>query len=456
MTFHSVLFPKPDVRWQPERPDPPDYFVDLHLDRVIDAITARWATYNLKPYFFAGPLDADTIRYRQAIMKDLECGAVLDAIRLFARAMHLMRNHLEQAERLYYRYQKKRWFLDAVHIYCTGIGRLRQDLDDVDLESRGLLDFRDFLRRYIESESFTALLADTKAVLQALSALHYSLVIKDFRVQVQLYDGEDDYSAEIEKTFAKFQQYAVEDYRFEFANAGQSNHVQEAILERLARLHPGVFAALDRYYKGHGMFLDETITAFDREIHFYMACLDYLSKLQQAGLPFCYPEMTNETKEIYSHDGFDLGLADKLVSLGVPVVCNDFYLKGRERIFVVTGPNQGGKTTFARAFGQMHYLAGIGCPVPGRKARLFLFDQIFTHFEKEENITDLQGHLADELIRIRSILDKAAPNSIVILNETFNSTTLKDATSLSKKVIGELIERDSLGVFVTFIDELTV
>ena len=368
--------------------------------------------------------------------------------------MRIMRAYLVQSDKLYYKYQKERMFLDAVSIYCNAVNCLVHDLSRADLESRGFLAFHAYLETFAESNPFTSLLAETKKLIDDLSSIKYCLLIKGDSIKVRKYESEIDYSAEVEETFEKFKQGAVKDYRAEFPDGLSINHVEAGVLDFVAKLYPDIFLSLDDYCAKNTNYLNETIGLFDREIQFYIAYLEFVAKFRRAGLKFCYPQISNECKEVFDFEGFDLALANKLINENSSVVCNDFYLKGKERIFVVSGPNQGGKTNFARTFGQLHYMASLGCPVPGREARLFLFDRIFTHFEKEENINNLRGKLQDDLVRIYDILNQATPESIILMNEILTSTTLKDAVFLGKKVMEKIIQLDLLCVFVTFIEEL--
>jgi DNA mismatch repair protein MutS len=454
MTFHSILFARTDDTIKEETLAVPDFFGDLHLDQIIDAITMGKQEYNLKPFFYTPLKDLDTIKYRHEIMQDLEKKVLFEHIKSFAQNMCEMRDHLAQADKLHYKYQKERWFLDAVDIYCDTIQRLVHDLSQGDIQSCGFLAFREYATNYAESERFTSLLAETKQLQADLSTVQYCVLIQGNSFKVRRYESEIDYSAEVEETFEKFKQGAVKDYRVKFPTGPDMNHIEAKVLDFVAQLYPDIFLHLDNYCAQNGNFLDETIAVFDREIQFYIAYLEYTIPFKRMGLKFCYPRVSDICKEVYNYEGYDLALVYKLIHENASVVCNDFYLKDKERIFVVSGPNQGGKTTFARTFGQLHYLASLGCLVPGREAQLFLCDRLFTHFEREENITNLRGKLQDDLVRIHGILNQATSNSILIMNEIFTSTTLQDAMFLSEKVMGKIIALDVLGVWVTFIDEM--
>ena len=454
MTFQSILFEKTDDGAKKETSEAPGFFIDLNLDQIINKVTAGKEEYDLKPFFNTPLKDIGAIKYRHEIMRELENESLFENIESFAQQLRSMREHLARADKLHHKYQKERWFLDAVEIYCDAVNRLAHDLSLVDLKSRGFLTFREYLAKYAESDPFTTLRAETKRLMADLSTVRYCVLLVDGGFKVRKYESELDYSADVEKTFEKFKQGAVKDYRVNFPDYPEMNHIEAKILDFVAQLYPEIFMDLDNYCAKNVNYLDEAVGVFDREIQFYVAYLEYIAILRKVSLQFCYPTITDSSKEVYDYEGFDLALAHKLIKETASVVCNDFYLKDSERIFVVSGPNQGGKTTFARAFGQLHYLASLGCPVPGREARLFLFDRIFTHFEKEESIKTLRGKLEDDLVRIHDILSGATPNSIVIMNEILTSTTLNDALFLSKKIMEIIMQLDSLCVWVTFIDEL--
>lgn len=455
MSFISILFNEQTNHIKAQHAEIPPFFVDLNLDQVVDAISGNWKEYDLKPFFYRELSNIDAIQYRQEVFQDLENKTLFECVRFFTERMREVHKHLILKDKLHYHYQKAIWFLYAVKLYCNAIKRLTEELSSNSLNSRGFLAFRTFLNNYVDSINFASLSDEANRIKVDLEKVKYRIIIKDNSFTVQNYETEIDYSAEIVETFEKFKQGAVNDYRVKFKSSPEDmNHIEAQILDFVAQLNPELFSRLDNFIIRNVNFIEETIAAFDREIHFYIAYVLHIEKFKHNKLQFCYPTIVNKSKEIYNYEGFDLALAQKFAGDNAQIVCNDFFLKGKERIIVVTGPNQGGKTTFARTFGQLHYLASIGCPVPGCEAQLFLFDQIFTQFERAEKVENLRGKLEDDLTRIHSIFKQTTPQSIIIMNEIFNSTTLQDMTLLSKKVMEKIIELDLLCAWVTFVDEL--
>ena len=454
MSFQSILYSRIEPDMRTEQAEAPDFFGDLNLDQIVAAAVSGKDEYDLKPFFHRKLDDVDEIVYRHEVMRDLEVPDLFGYVAAFAGRMQEMRRHLKQSEKLYYRLQKNSWFVDAVVVYYEAVQQLLADLQKTEPQSRGLRGVRDYLHGYVASDSFRELVSDTKRVGTDLGSVKYCFLINGSSVTVRKHDDESDYSAEVAQTFEKFRQGAPRDYRFKLTEFVEMNHIEAQILDLVAKLHPEIFSYFDQYCTKYQSFGDPTVLRFDREVQFYVSYLGYISKIKQIGLKFGYPKVSWETKEVGGDEVFDLALATKLVAEKTEVITNDFYLRGMERAFVVSGPNQGGKTTFARTFGQLHYLASLGFPVPGAGLRLFLFDRIFVHFERGENVADLRGKLQDDLLRIRGILEEATPDSLVIMNEIFSSTTLEDAVFLASDVMRRILDLGCLCVCVTFLEEL--
>ena len=427
--------------------------MDLNLDQIVANLAESKPLYSIVPYYYVPLRRVEDILYRQAVGQDLEDEFLMVCVRNFSQKLMTLREHLAQAEKLHHPYQKRRWFLDGVGVYCGAVSSFAHDLSQSHLRSKGLLAFREYVADYLQSEKFSSLRAKTVKLKEDLSSITYCLAIKGNRVSVRRFGEEPDYSAVVEATFARFQHEGAGEVPLTFNDWPEMNHVEAQVLDFVAKLFPDVFASLNEFYEQHRDFWDENIANFDREVQFYIAYLEYISGIKRSGLNFCYPQIST-SKAVFSTYGFDLALAHKLQLEKRKVVTNDFYLDGQERMIVVTGPNQGGKTTFARMFGQIHYLASLGLPVPGSQARLFLVDRVFTHFEKSEDAMSLHGKLQDELVRMRELLNRATSDSLIVMNEVFASTTLQDALWISRQVLQKIRELDALCVCVTFIDEL--
>ncbi|QIS22625.1 MutS-related protein [Nocardia terpenica] len=186
------------------------------------------------------------------------------------------------------------------------------------------------------------------------------------------------------------------------------------------------------------------------EIAFYLGCLTLHDRLSGAGLPLCLPTPHPAGTARLRCTGLrDIALC---LSGAGPVVGNDIDASGRSLI-VVTGANSGGKSTFLRSVGMAQLMMQAGMFVVADTFEADVRDGVFTHFVTDEDRTMSHGKLVDELSRMSGIVDRIGPNSLLLCNESFSSTSEGDATRIAGPLLDGLLATGVRIVFVTHLYE---
>ncbi|MCL2813032.1 MAG: hypothetical protein FWD23_00375 [Oscillospiraceae bacterium] len=185
-------------------------------------------------------------------------------------------------------------------------------------------------------------------------------------------------------------------------------------------------------------------------VEFYQAALAVKQYLRQNNLPFCMPDVT-EDGGVDAAGLYDLSLAVYQES-GQNSVTNDFSFNDGN-IIVVTGLNQGGKTTFLRSVGIAQLFAQAGLFVPAARYRCRCFCGILTHFPAEEDNNLDYGKLAEELTRLSGDFPVILDGGLALFNESFASTTAREGAEISRDVLRALSKTGSCAVFVTHLYE---
>jgi DNA mismatch repair ATPase MutS len=187
------------------------------------------------------------------------------------------------------------------------------------------------------------------------------------------------------------------------------------------------------------------------ELAFYVGCLNLHDRLSAKGAPVCFPLPAPWAERRFAVRGlYDVCLALKLDH---PVVGNDVDADDTDLV-MITGANQGGKSTFLRSVGLAQSMMQSGMFVPARAYHANLATGLYTHYKREEDATMRAGKFEEELERISAIVDHLTPNSIVLFNEAFQSTNEREGSEIGRQIVTALLESRVKVFFVTHIYDL--
>lgn len=448
----SILFP----RGAYERlPPPPDCFSDLNLDQVDSWLASKRDAGAIRGAFRTMVASPELINFRLDVFDDLADEETAASVTAFNDAMRIVRRLITAASKTEDRHVAEGFLMRAITAYVAAVKTVHDDLRRGPIQSVGLMAVRDYLDGYLDTEEFRALARDNEDLSRRLEEIHYAVRIHGDKVTVTPERYAGDYSADVLGTFERFRQSDAEDHLVRLRRTG-IGHIEAVILDFVARQNPEVFDEVAAHVRRQARFLNAVVDRFDDELEFYLSYLSLMRRLTATGLSFSRPEIADGTDDhaprLRIAAGFDLALALK----GDRVITNDVTMHADDRFVIVTGPNQGGKTTFARMIGEIYYLAGLGCPVPAESVLLRPADQILTHFGRQEDREQETGggKLEDDLIRIHEILQQATERTVVVINEMFASTTLADAGYLGGKILDHFEQVGSTVVWVTFVEDL--
>ncbi len=182
------------------------------------------------------------------------------------------------------------------------------------------------------------------------------------------------------------------------------------------------------------------------ELAFYIGCVNLHERLLEIVAPFTFPAAKPFQPYRLSCAGlYDVCLA---LSMNRRIVGNDVEADGKNLI-VVTGANQGGKTTFLRSVGLAQLMMQCGMFAPASRLEASMVDGLFTHFKREEDATMKSGKFDEELSRMNDIANRLTPHGSILFNESFAATNEREGSEIARQIVSAVLEGGRRVAFVS-------
>ncbi len=195
--------------------------------------------------------------------------------------------------------------------------------------------------------------------------------------------------------------------------------------------------------------VEKFFKALKREMAFYIGALNLYESLREEGACICMPVVSEDVLEYSARHLYNVAL---LLVKKKEVVANDVDASAKNPV-IITGTNQGGKTTFLQAVALAQIMMQAGMFVGARSFISHPAKGIFTHFKREEDRTFESGKFEEELKRMSAIIDKIRPGAMLFLNESFGATNEREGSHIARDIVLALVERGIRIFYVTHLYE---
>lgn len=218
------------------------------------------------------------------------------------------------------------------------------------------------------------------------------------------------------------------------------NHLTESTMGHIVRMFRSYLEQMLLFYEH-----------YVEEIAFYRGAVQFMTRMKELGIPMSVPLPQKQGSDEVKIKGlYELSMA---IYMQNRPVSNDLELEDNI-LTIITGANQGGKSTFLRSFGIAQVLMQCGLPVPAEHFLAPVYHQIFTHFTRRESEKLDSGRLQEELKRMSGMIDAVVHGSLFLLNESFASTTEKEGSKIAGEILRAFYEKKVTTFMVTHLFQL--
>lgn len=450
---------------------------DLGIDSIVEGISMNSKYYgDAKRILLQLCDDEETIQYRLDILEDFinnpEFTARLEDVLPQIQKLKSFNDKKSMigAEPL----RKIAWQLEILSLYVDVVTDLKNILDQfkTSIDSNGLKRLQGFLEQIADGEAYQSMVTEIPQLreqLQSMSSITLGINLDpEFKPVEAIFLAAESKSVKKKRSFissilglgsADEEYQGVSQYKsiLNINSAALETALFRCLEEVFRETLKPIGEALQKYIHLN----TRSITELEFEIAFMIGAARFANRLSSNGLALCKPEVASKEERICEIESLtDTWFAYKFVrelaevDLDRIIVGNDVYFGPDARVFILTGPNQGGKTTYTRSIGLAQVLFQAGIFVPGQTARISPVDWIFTHFSEEETPNTDNGRLGEESKKLAEIFEKATDASLLLLNESLSSTSPRDSYYLARELVKGMKLIGCRTVFATHILEL--